>query len=639
MKKDNDLIHIDHLFKEKLNNVVETPTSDASWAKMKALLDQDEQKKPIPIWWRFSSPNAILGTAMLIGALALGGYHMNNNQSGKSKGLSNNNNIKEIEAPNNNPSPLPITEENGTLADQREEHAPKSQENDQASSNGISTTKTEAPIVAKKEMQQSNQQHHEADSKLNFKNNFNQAKSTKTISVVGQNQVNTPANQSNETIVQRSTNDINQGNQVTKQDNLTIQDKLSAIKADDQKAIEFSASSNVDQSNQAVQGVNNTSELKNSGTQLQNVANSGNREQDSMSITTKVIREVGSNRNQPKQIVETIVQEQRVELEKPKSITSLVDSPINNAVKAEVNPKIFASNKTITAKKTSAAESEVAKAIVTKKEKSAVSKWLDKVGVKVDEVISDSKKDARNADFYYGFSIGGNYSFSNASGHNLFGLQVGPTGEVVFNDQWSIFAAVKYFNRGSSKGDYHDKYAIKSTTAAPDSTMGANWYYTVKSDSVDRKFNFGSAHSIELPLAVRYTLNNKLYFQGGVNFAYYLPMNVEMKETQLNTSSNVLLVTNFTTPILNNKKLLNADDFGSRFGFGYLVGAGYQISPSCQVDFKMVQQLTDNAKGRAKEISDNLFKRPSFQISLGYQINRASKKPQTFGPTDNRTRK
>jgi hypothetical protein len=273
------------------------------------------------------------------------------------------------------------------------------------------------------------------------------------------------------------------------------------------------------------------------------------------------------------------------------------------------------------------AASQSASIVKVKKEKSAFTEWWQNLNLP--EAMTSAKRDFNSAQFYWGVTAGANYSFPNGSG-SFQGVQFGATGELVFNKHWSLFGAIKYFNRSGTKKIVSDNFA--NQVADQDSTQGANWFFTARTDSTNRFFNFSTVHSFEMPVTLRYTIR-KFYIMTGINLAYYLPVNVEKVEREYNNMNVHVITTNSSKPILNETKpQLTISDFGSRFGMGYVIGAGYQITPAWQTDLRIVNPFWDNAQGAgAQKLSKDFYKLPSVQLSFGYQINRIRNRA-TFGP-------
>ncbi|HTN16148.1 MAG TPA: hypothetical protein VL092_00600 [Chitinophagaceae bacterium] len=373
---------------------------------------------------------------------------------------------------------------------------------------------------------------------------------------------------------------------------------------------------------------------------------------DSISAITVVTRESTSRGGYPKKITrvtDTI------------AITKVPVVPVNNTIVSSVQPSkkevkmaaaegkkanrlaaknmvqqqknVFASASKVEVKENSGktqtpAQTADLSVVKLKKEKSGFTQWWQNLNLP--EAMADAKRDFNSAQFYWGISGGVNYSFPNGSG-GFQGVQFGPTGELVFNKHWSLFGAIKYFNRSGSKKIVSDNFS--SQIAEQDSVQGPNWYFTARTDSTNRYFNFSTVHSFEMPITLRYTIR-KFYLMTGINLAYYLPVNVEKVEREYNNMNVHVITTNSSKVILSDptKPQLNIADFGSRFGMGYVIGAGYQITPAWQTDLRIVNPFWDNAKGDgAQKLSKDFYKLPSVQLSFGYQINRIRNRA-TFGP-------
>lgn len=244
-----------------------------------------------------------------------------------------------------------------------------------------------------------------------------------------------------------------------------------------------------------------------------------------------------------------------------------------------------------------------------------------------DEVKDNVKYDIGHAQFYMGVAGGANYSVSN--NNSFTGFQFGATGELVFNKHLSLMGELKYFNRSGARKMVDDSYVKEM--ARPDSSSASVNYFTVFTDSSHRYFNFSTLHSFEMPVTLRYAIR-KFYLMTGINLAYYLGVNVEEIGTKYTLPSKSISI-NAGQPILRDTRELDINDFGSRFAMGYVFGAGYQVSPSVQVDLRIVNTFWDNAgSSGAKHLSKDFYKIPSIQLTIGYQFNRGEKTRPGFGP-------
>jgi len=246
----------------------------------------------------------------------------------------------------------------------------------------------------------------------------------------------------------------------------------------------------------------------------------------------------------------------------------------------------------------------------------------------VREIINNITYDVGHAQFYFGVNAGANRSMSSSA--TFTGMNLGLTGEFVFNKHLSLMGELKYFNRTGNKKVVNDDYTHVNVN--PDSTVGGNNYFTLKTDSTSHFFNFSMLHSFELPITLRYAIN-KFYVLTGINLAYYLGINTEEGEIRYANVNQQQVVTDQKKPYFTEKKsYMTIGDFSSRFGVGYVFGAGYQINPALQIDLRVTNTFWDNASSiGAKQVSQNFYKIPSFQLTLGYQFNRDRGKP-TFGP-------
>ena len=220
-----------------------------------------------------------------------------------------------------------------------------------------------------------------------------------------------------------------------------------------------------------------------------------------------------------------------------------------------------------------------------------------KKGLHVMEALSNALNEVNiklaGVQFAPGLNAGINATFF---GPNSFrGFQFGFTGNFEMDDRWSMAAELKYFNRMNSNYTMYDNYFDYSTN-----------------DSIDNKFTFSTLHSFELPIALKYTYR-KLTIMGGANFVYALGINA-------NNQHLPYAVTNMQ-PGLNTAPTLNINDFGARFGVGYLFGVNYKITPNVSLDLRNVRTFWDNKTvGGAKTVSEQLYKSPSIQFSINYRL-------------------
>ena len=98
-----------------------------------------------------------------------------------------------------------------------------------------------------------------------------------------------------------------------------------------------------------------------------------------------------------------------------------------------------------------------------------------------------------------------------------------------------------------------DSYWKETSADTPYYKNGSNWNYFLYTDSTNRHFNFSTLHSFEMPVTVRYSLH-KFYVMTGINLAYYLGVNVEEVKKNAPTTTNTIVQTNSSKPILREQK-------------------------------------------------------------------------------------
>ncbi len=223
--------------------------------------------------------------------------------------------------------------------------------------------------------------------------------------------------------------------------------------------------------------------------------------------------------------------------------------------------------------------------------------------------FNDMKTKVKGAHFSPGITGGINGTFF---GPNSFrGFQFGITGNETFSETFAVQAELKYFNRISNNYSLNDNYYTYTPSAGGfTKTMVVNPY------------SINTLQSIEMPISVRYCTGNFNFYVGG-NMAYSFAINSGAYPlADPSSATQVATVGNDNGP------KIQTDDFRSRFGLGYLVGASCRVSPNVTIDFRNVQNLWDNSStSGAKIVSGQLYKSPSLQLSIGYRFggNRTNK--------------
>ncbi len=206
--------------------------------------------------------------------------------------------------------------------------------------------------------------------------------------------------------------------------------------------------------------------------------------------------------------------------------------------------------------------------------------------------------------FYPGISFGLNsYLFGPSS--MMGGYQVGLRGQAVFDEKWSMMAELKYIQRFNQNMKVSDNYWRLGNVTG-------NQY---EASFIEHYFKFSTVNSVELPIALVYHWKRLQFFAGG-NIAYNFNLNPEevTREYESKTYQGNMLEKN-THPTIFMK------DFIARYSIGYLLGAGYDISPAFNVDLRVTQNFWDDAAGSGpRKISTQLYYRPSFQFSINYRF-------------------
>lgn len=231
---------------------------------------------------------------------------------------------------------------------------------------------------------------------------------------------------------------------------------------------------------------------------------------------------------------------------------------------------------------------------------SSGSKTLENLSAAFNEI----KTKMKGTRFVPGITGGINGTFF---GPNSFkGFQFGFTGSFIFSENVSLMGELKYFNRINNNYSLNDDYYAYT----PASAGGYNRVLVMN------PYSFSTIHSVEMPIALRYSAGNFNFFMGG-NMVYTLP---------INTGAYPLVDPNSVTTVASidnsdNAPKVKQDDFSSRFCVGYLVGASYKVSSNVTLDFRNVQTIWDNGKtDGSKIVSTQLYRSPSLQLSIGYRL-------------------
>ena len=235
------------------------------------------------------------------------------------------------------------------------------------------------------------------------------------------------------------------------------------------------------------------------------------------------------------------------------------------------------------------------------------SKW-DAQGFR--EKMQDVKFNLAQIRFYPGVSAG----YSYMSTRNISGVQFGLFGLVTFGEHWNAMTEIKYSHRFNSGSVLDDSYSVIKPS-------GTGFLQS----KVENFFKFTTLQSIEMPIALRYAAG-RLNLFGGINMNYNFAVNAE----QITLKPNDSAFTPTAAPAWGNTRAtVTYDDFHPRFGIGYLLGAGYELSPAIQLDLRATKNVWDNATGAgAEKVSRELFRAPAFQVSIFYRFSQRNQIPK-----------
>jgi len=243
-----------------------------------------------------------------------------------------------------------------------------------------------------------------------------------------------------------------------------------------------------------------------------------------------------------------------------------------------------------------------------------------------EEMFLDAKFNLSQAEFYPGITGGINAMFS--GGTFIPGIQLGFNGEIVFNDRWSVMTELKYINRFSNNKTIEDNYVTAPYTSGPNAPVPV--YNTQTNaltgtvytrDSVMHSFNFSSLGTLDLPISIRYAIN-RFFMAAGIDLVHHFRINAEEVTQPVQVLRDTISAGQpLPARWQEGGQSVYLNDLSARFGIGYLIGVGYKVTPNLSLDLRMSHMLTDNARTiGAGKVSDQLFKVPYLQFSLGYRF-------------------
>lgn len=225
---------------------------------------------------------------------------------------------------------------------------------------------------------------------------------------------------------------------------------------------------------------------------------------------------------------------------------------------------------------------------------------------------------------YPGISVGINTSISQ---HNFGGFHFGVNNLIPVNNYFTVLTELKLFYRNNSGFTINDTKSVIKDQSEDNVTLSSTnqTIYSTQSEQTVKKYNFKHFSMLELPILLQGHYRSLMAY-GGLNLSY----NFKLKTNEILQSSSLSQIDTLEnsvphpTPIEKSFEF-SKDDFRSRFGIGYVVGAGYNFNPNIYIDLRVSQNVWDNAKTSAqREISNGFFKVPYIQFSVGYRFKKFS---------------
>jgi len=235
--------------------------------------------------------------------------------------------------------------------------------------------------------------------------------------------------------------------------------------------------------------------------------------------------------------------------------------------------------------------------------------------------MTQAKMNVANTQPNYAFLFGINGA---NNGSNTFaGFHVGLSGQVALGANWLLAADFRYLMKMNSGFAFqfmnrqlscNDSVAFQ--TGSPAVTMMS---YNKLIDSSTKTYNFNTLHTIEVPFSIQYNYKRWSALLG-LSIAY----NFKLKTSEINYSSiksqrDTLLPGSFVPSTVNT--IIPESDFASKLNINYLIGVQYHVSPLIYIDARMVKSISTSAKSAgALHVNDQVYKMPTFELSLGYFI-------------------
>ncbi len=239
-------------------------------------------------------------------------------------------------------------------------------------------------------------------------------------------------------------------------------------------------------------------------------------------------------------------------------------------------------------------------------------------------VVENIKQTAAQTRFYAGALAGISGTLGGPA--SLQGFHFGLMGMMAFSERFALVGELRYLRRFNGSSNLRDDYYKTNRVSESAFTRDGQAYnvYRYDLDSNVSVYKFEGLNTFQLPLYARFSFN-RISLLAGLNLSYHMRTDVEQGGARIATISRYDTLLTSATPAaaISRPATIGIDDFGARFGIGYVAGAVYQLSPAINLDFRITQQLWDNLKGRsegARTVSKTYFQLPTLQLSVGYRF-------------------
>lgn len=322
-------------------------------------------------------------------------------------------------------------------------------------------------------------------------------------------------------------------------------------------------------------------------------------------------------------VEEEVIPVAKAKVVNPRLVNLSPEEEINASKKIELksNKEVVAMEKTIVSNPITTSINKETKSV---KSTSSDNGYSNSIFNKMKEF--SNKMAMKRVQFYPGMSVGINAAFFNTE-HNFGGFHFGLNNLIPVSNYFSILSELKIFYKKNSGYSVNDKSTFLFDYNADAISLASQnkTIHTTTIDSSTKKYNFNSYSTMELPILLQAHFGKVTpYIGANISYAFKLKTTIISKNYAV---LDTLILDNsvpFTTPS-GSSYVFAREDFGSRFGIGYTIGASYTINPNLYVDLRLSNVLKDNAKTlSAREISDGIFRVPFMQFSIGYRFKKFS---------------